>query len=728
MYGWFVSLLNRSFAGAVLIAAVLAARFLLRRAPRKYVCLLWALAAIRLVCPVSFHSALSAFNYIGWYHANDGQLSYMQYTGHAEKPEMEIRIAQSIIGGSDGPTMVMHTPSVYLPTLMGIWAAGMAVLVIYAFISCLRVHRGTREHIRLEHNIYLCDGIPTPFILGIFRPRIFLPAYLRVEEMNSVIAHERAHIRRLDHVWKPLGYLLLCIHWFNPAVWLAYGLLCRDIELACDEKVIASMTVQEKKEYASVLLRCSAPAKLISACPLAFGEVGVKRRIRSIVNYRRPAFWAVLLAAAVSLALAVSFLTNPEKHEQTGSPLMGFVEYLPAGYSLRPEEDGHRCTLLKNGQAVGSISLKLLDLQDFSEETSRDYAWEHQKELWTEFGIDFDNGYLEYMTSASASADCMGWFGIYDPQTQTSKGENHYLYLVSGGAYDLAVSDENQEDELLSHRFREYLTGKPMSRQPQTSAETFPVSADTTPVLLPGEPEVTVRPTDISTDFGIYAGNDRLMFVSGVESAGSAGVMTADGGQYWRYIFTAGEDALIYVADAPVQDGKARWVLCPQDSGYANVELRPGMEPIPIYCNYVLWDTLTDRFPVRIEADAPMAQFPLPKGYAASSLWKSDILVSHGSAIVAEIRRDSRIGSLLESRRETDILAFLDDGGEYAYAVEFFDNAVCVNRREIAFPEETEREIWLFEKDGGTYSLTIFMDMISRSDAETLRTTLGVGG
>lgn len=316
MYTAFVKLLNMSAAAGILIPIVIALRFLLRKTPKKYICILWALVALRLVCPFSISSALSAYNYIGNGAESSGQVEYVHYNGKSEKPKAEVTItipAES--EKNDGPTVNFTTKDFYIPTLLGIWAFGALVLAIYAAISYYRIRLQVRESICLRGNIYLCDRIPSPFILGILRPKIYLPSELDSKQQRSVIAHEQAHLARLDHLWKPLGYGILCLHWFNPLVWLAYSLLCQDIEIACDERVIGSMPAERKQEYAAVLLSCSLPRRFITACPLAFGEVDVKERIRGIANYKKPTFWIGAISLAVCLVLAALFLLNPVRTE-----------------------------------------------------------------------------------------------------------------------------------------------------------------------------------------------------------------------------------------------------------------------------------------------------------------------------------------------------------------------------------------------------------------------------
>lgn len=321
MYAAFVKLLNMSAAASILIAVVIALRFLLRKTPKKYICILWAIVALRLICPISISSAVSAFNYIGHTPQSSGQVEYIHYNGKSEKPKAEVTITiPTESEKNDGPTVTFTKKDFYIPTFFGIWAAGFASMVLYAAYSYTNVRVQVRQSIPLERrnyrrDIYICDYIPSPFILGVVKPKIYLPSTLDREQQDSVIAHERAHLARLDHLWKPLGFLLLSVHWFNPLVWVAYALLCRDIEMACDEKVIAKMTSAQKQAYSTVLLTCSMPRKAITACPLAFGESGVKERVKGILNYRKPTFWVISISIILCIAIAVGFLSNPLRTE-----------------------------------------------------------------------------------------------------------------------------------------------------------------------------------------------------------------------------------------------------------------------------------------------------------------------------------------------------------------------------------------------------------------------------
>lgn len=311
----FLKLLNMSITAGWLILAVLCIRLLFRKMPKWVNCLLWGVAAVRLVCPVSIESRFSVLpsaepvksstivegevqNYIP---SIDSRLPIVENTIN---PMLAEGFAHA---GSDSAAPLQV--SLYAAGL--IWGCGMLLLTICAMGSAVKLRRLVRESVRVRDNIYICDAVKSPFILGLVRPRIYLSSALGKREMDYILAHEAAHLKRKDHWWKALGYLLLCIYWFNPLCWVAYSLFCKDIELACDEKTARNMTLHEKKEYSRVLLSCAGRKSLIMVCPLAFGEVGVKERVKSVLNYKKPALWIMLAAAAVCVILPLCFLTNP---------------------------------------------------------------------------------------------------------------------------------------------------------------------------------------------------------------------------------------------------------------------------------------------------------------------------------------------------------------------------------------------------------------------------------
>lgn len=311
MEGIFIKLLNLSIQASILITVVLLLRFILNKSPKSIKCLLWALVAIRLVCPFSIESkfslapdaeVVSMDNYVGMPNVLSKTTGSDRYVkGYAESYDHEVVTVEK------KNTDPLHIFSI-------IWLGGVVILAVYALGSCLKIWRRVKLSIRTTENIYICDRIDSPFIFGIIKPRIYLPSRMNEEQKESVIAHERAHLKRLDHFWKPFGFGLLSVYWFNPLCWLAYILFCRDIELACDEKVIKDMDAKQKKIYSKVLLSFSESEKHVLACPLAFGEVGVKERIKSILNYKKPTFWIIAVAVISILVTSVLFLTNPQNN------------------------------------------------------------------------------------------------------------------------------------------------------------------------------------------------------------------------------------------------------------------------------------------------------------------------------------------------------------------------------------------------------------------------------
>ena len=316
MEALFLKLFNMSITASWLVLAVVILRLLLKKAPKAVTVFLWALVGIRLVCPFSFESVLSLI-------PSAETLPNDILTTKTPAVDSGIpflnQAVNPIISGSLAPNVGYSVNPMQVVAFIGavIWLVGIAVMLIYTLISYLKIHRKVREAVPYNENIFVCDRIAAPFILGVFRPRIYLPSSIDKQDEEYVIAHERAHIKRRDHLIKPLSFLLLTVYWFNPVMWIAYILLCRDIELACDEKVIKTMGIEIKKPYSEALINCSLPKRVIAACPLAFGEVGVKSRIKSVLNYKKPAFWVVIVAIIASIAVAVGFLTNPKSNAES---------------------------------------------------------------------------------------------------------------------------------------------------------------------------------------------------------------------------------------------------------------------------------------------------------------------------------------------------------------------------------------------------------------------------
>ena len=382
----FIKILNMSITAGWIVLAVLLVRLLFKKkAPKALFPILWAMVAVRLVCPVTFETGFSLIRNVAPVEQAEAFLqketvhsslkeealrsgvesvklpeellqggAYVEigtpvfgegvtelFEGLDESGNMDVETAgnnyefenQEVSDDSNAtiketPFSVTYTETMedgteftvkrtdYSAMIAVIWLCGMAGMLLYTAISYVRIYRQVKESAPLSEKVRICDRIDSPFILGIVRPRIFLPSGIAIADREYVLAHERAHLKRFDHIWKPLGFLLLSVYWFHPLLWVAYVLLCKDIEYACDEKVIKELGVEQKKTYSTALINCSVSRKMISACPLAFGETGVKGRVKSVLHYKKPAFWIIIASVVISGVLAVCFLTNPLRKKE----------------------------------------------------------------------------------------------------------------------------------------------------------------------------------------------------------------------------------------------------------------------------------------------------------------------------------------------------------------------------------------------------------------------------
>lgn len=313
----FLKILNMSITASWIALAVIAVRLLLKKAPEWITVLMWGLVGIRLICPFSLESI---FSLIPSAETVPGDILYTNTPTIHSGVEAINSVVNPIILDSLAPAVGASVNPIQIIAFAAsaIWIVGIVAMSIYTVVSYIRIQRKVKEAVPYQDNIRLCDHVDTPFILGVIRPKIYLPSAMSEQDMKYVIAHENTHLKRHDHWWKPLGFLLLTVYWFNPILWAAYVLLCRDIELACDEKVIQDMGAENKKPYSIALINCSVPRRMIAACPLAFGEVGVKERVKSVLNYRKPAFWIIAAAMIAGIVLAVCFLTNPAESPEFG--------------------------------------------------------------------------------------------------------------------------------------------------------------------------------------------------------------------------------------------------------------------------------------------------------------------------------------------------------------------------------------------------------------------------
>lgn len=322
----FIHLLNMSITASYLVLATILLRLIFRKAPKTVFCFLWFLVGLRLIFPFSIESALSLI---------PTTQTFPEYITTTDSPSIHSGsvyvnqvVNSAIYAMNPNPGDSVNPMQVFMEIASYVWLAGVVIMLVYSLISYLRLRKKVAPSINTEENIFLCDYISSPFILGVFKPKIYIPSSIDEENIKHVLLHEKSHLRRKDHFWKPLGFLLLSVYWFNPVMWVAYILLCRDIELACDEKVIKEMEKEDIKAYSEALLSCSVSRHAISACPVAFGENGVRGRIKSILNYKKPAFWIIVIAVIASLIITICFMTNP-----LGMKLTELCEF-NASYSL----------------------------------------------------------------------------------------------------------------------------------------------------------------------------------------------------------------------------------------------------------------------------------------------------------------------------------------------------------------------------------------------------------
>lgn len=312
MNQFFLALLNRAWISSVLILAVLFVRVCIKKAPKWITCALWLVVALRLILPFQMESVFGLLPSSDpipadiEYQAVPQITSGVPIVNQVVNPVLETHFTADPAASVNPMQVVVFAAGI-------IWLIGVIILALYMVFSYVLIRRKTAASQKISAKVYVCDEVGSPFILGIFRPRIYLPSGLKKETMECVLAHEKAHLRRLDHIWKPLGFCILAVYWFHPLCWIAYVLLCKDIELACDEKVTKDKDQAWKAAYCQALLDCNVKRRLIAACPVAFGEVSVKDRVRSVLDYRKPAFWMSAAAVVLSIVVAVCFMTNSKK-------------------------------------------------------------------------------------------------------------------------------------------------------------------------------------------------------------------------------------------------------------------------------------------------------------------------------------------------------------------------------------------------------------------------------
>ena len=449
----FLKLLNLSITAGWLILAVVVLRLIFKKAPKWISCVLWALVAIRLICPFSFESVLSLIPSAETIPAN---------IEFAQQPAIDSGI--SIINKAVNPVIVGSFTSdaaestnplqIIISILTTVWITGVFVLLAYALFSYIRLKKKVSASILLHDNIYTCDEVKSPFILGIFRPMIYVPSSMDNQELNYVITHETAHIKRRDHWWKPFGYLLLTLYWFNPLIWLAYILLCRDIELACDEKVVRNMNKDNKAAYSQAMLNCNFPRRMVVACPIAFGEVGVKERVESVLNYKKPAFWIIVVAVIVCIVVAVCFLTNPFgvplnkfNTEMDSTALLNDISELSVKYQGKINTYSDEATINHFISTLSRIRISSIPVsQDRSENREKAFCIIVHGDTELCFNEDFteywiDNNVKPTLSYRIRTPEIARELILdYNLSTASANDIKYFLTIAEDGVYEIKVS------------------------------------------------------------------------------------------------------------------------------------------------------------------------------------------------------------------------------------------------------------------------------------------------
>ncbi len=407
----FLNLLNISITATWFVLAIIIFRVVFKKVPKFVNCILWCLVIFRLVLPFSIESSFSFIKnttpvkseqfYIETTESNISQKS--------EKSEVtENSVSDDLISAKPENKKTINL----IEIISVIWISGSGVMLLYALLSYLKIKMKVKECLPYKKSVYLCENISTPFILGVIKPKIYIPVSISEEAAVFVIKHEKTHLKRLDHLLKPLGFIVLSVYWFNPAIWVLYILLCRDIELACDERVIKELGEENKKAYSTTLIDCSAERKIITACPLAFGETSVKTRVKSILKYKKPAIWLIILSLIMTLILTVGFLTNPETK---------FENII--------NENGY--TILKQEESGLSISIPHYEITESVFNTERVF----EKNEFIAFSDDFTIVYLKSIRPDRNALEFCYEFSYNDlpsagkVKTSLTKNKKNCLYL-----------------------------------------------------------------------------------------------------------------------------------------------------------------------------------------------------------------------------------------------------------------------------------------------------------
>ncbi len=355
----FIRMLNLSINASIMIAAILFFRLVFRKAPKWINCLIWSLVGIRLLFPFSIESS---FSLIPKQDPIPSSIVIWTPVSSVAQPDVTTSLETSVNASRSSTGSILQI-------LSYVWIVGLILMLVYAVFSYLSLRNKVKTATLYSVGVKQSENVTSPFVLGIVKPTIFIPYSLDGPDLKYVLSHERAHIRRRDYLWKPIGFLILSVYWFNPVIWLAYISLCRDIELACDERVINRLNSDARKEYSRALLNCSVKHKLIIACPVAFGETDVKGRVKKVMNYKKPAFWIIILAVLCCIAVGVCFMTYPKTRSIADNEKDNVAKETNGTESAQ--------TITTDISDSGKDSLRKMNIDDINQlKTKTEFSWD----------------------------------------------------------------------------------------------------------------------------------------------------------------------------------------------------------------------------------------------------------------------------------------------------------------------------------------------------------------
>lgn len=447
----FIEVINSALVSGFLILAVIAVRLLIKRAPKWISCALWGLVAIKLVLPIRVESVFSLVP------SSKPIPSDIEYSA---APQIDTGI-HAINQAVNPVLMDSYVPrleysvnplQVAISVCTKIWIAGMVILLFYLLVSYLALRKKVAASEKIQDNIYVCDRVENPFILGILKPAIYLPCGLSTDAAECILAHEKTHLQRRDYLWKPLGFLILAVYWFDPLCWAAYLLFCKDMELACDERVTRDKDKKWRAAYCQALLDCSAQRKMAAACPVAFGEVSVKARIKSVLNYKKPAFWVIVLAILIGVVTGICFFTSPvSNHSGTAIVLKNPGDAAQGDADLEKWNEAAanvarewaQALIRGDGRAIKSMATQEV-IQDFE---GRELFIENGEDVYIGFGsspmLDWGEGVTPYIIASqdaeNHTVDILYYVWTSDPHVTVWREQLTY----TGEDSELLVCEES---------------------------------------------------------------------------------------------------------------------------------------------------------------------------------------------------------------------------------------------------------------------------------------------